>query len=56
MTLHCSYCTTRCTAAEPDECYAVEYDENGDEIEDEPSETELERIADNVGVPLWERV
>lgn len=26
------------------------------EDDDEPSESELERIAENVGVPRWERV
>jgi hypothetical protein len=29
---------------------------SGDEIRNEPSESELERRADNVGVPFWEQI
>lgn len=46
----CLYCGPFQRCQNPDDCAADDHDS------DEPSEAELERTAENVGVPLWERV
>lgn len=54
---YCPYCPlNRCQAESREDCWAETVDAQGDLRDDEPDEAELERIAENVGVPRWERV